>query len=189
MEEDKDAICEIMENGLWVYGDHEYHEFTKEESERAHALWRKHCDPEAIECRSCGGLGYIDDWVAGEEYQVECEECYGTGKVDAPLPPPPQPPPPKVRYSIQSGGILNGKYRAWAWSMAEHDGPTWEKRDSKLFSGDTELDAINQAQAWIDNDFNQTYGGFTPPSEATPPAPSPPSHPAPPPAPTHPDGR
>jgi hypothetical protein len=103
MDADRDAICTLMERGLDDF-------YSKEEGafDRAEALWGKWCDPERVECPSCSGLGHVYDGY--NDAEMECEACYGTGKVRPPTPTPP-PKPPRSRYKIVNGGVLGGWYR------------------------------------------------------------------------------
>lgn len=153
MESDKDAICKLMDRGLWDEDTYD----TDSDYEVARALWRKWCDPTAVECPNCHGEGgWLEEWDYNGEHHFEideCSRCHRTGKVDAP-PPPPKPAPLKplaMEYQIVSGGTLNGEHRVWAWRT--------NPQDSKLFKAGTEAEARQRALEWRYSLFE-----ITPPS-------------------------
>ena len=99
MERDKDAICALMERGLWDFA------VSDPESayEAAQALYDTWCVEQAP-CPECDGEGsYLDEWWTEDDdgvSTVTCDHCKGTGTVPiTSLPKPPPPPAPK-EYEI-----------------------------------------------------------------------------------------
>jgi hypothetical protein len=141
MDADRDAICELMEQGIY------HDEKSREENARDESLWGKWCDPERVECPECRGFGEnvvdercSDDFSECTWVYEECQKCYGTGKIKPPTPPHPPTPPPS-RYSIVNGGILAGVHRA----VVLKDGTPYHERLS--FSSFD--DARKHAEAFV----------------------------------------